>query len=143
MICLTAPTSLTAGSVAQFTVETGKTISDTISAAPTGWAPGDIYKAVLQVTSSTKVNATWSGSTPPTTANLLRYRDDQTIALDDGFTCYLAVDAGTWYAYPTFDGARTGTKQLEWNVTATSAAVNVCAAVQLVSNFDSFTQSSY
>nr|UHS71974.1 MAG: hypothetical protein 3 [Luteoviridae sp.] len=144
MICLTAPTSLTAGSGASFTVETGKTISDTVSAGPTGWENGDVYKAVLQVTSSTKVNAAWSGTgTTPTTANLLRYRDDTTISLDDGFTVYFAVDAGTWYPYATLDAARNASKLLEWNVTATAASVNVCATVQLVSNFDKFTQSSY
>lgn len=144
MICLTAPTSLTAGSGASFTVETGKTISDTVSSGPTGWENGDVYKAVLQVTSSTKVNAAWSGTgTTPTTANLLRYRDDTTISLDDGFTIYFAVDSGTWYPYATLDAARNASKLLEWNVTATAASVNVCATVQLVSNFDKFTQSSY
>ncbi len=143
-ICLTTPTSLTDGNAASFTVETGKTIENSTSTAPTGTAAGDIYKGVFQITSSTKVNSAWSGTgTTPTTANLLQYRDDTAITLDDGFTCYFAVDNGTWYAYQTLDGARNASKALEWNVTATSAAVNICCAVQLVSNIDSFTQSSY
>lgn len=138
--------NLTDGSAITWSVSSSfKTIANTNSVVPTGWAIGDIYKVVLQITASTQVNSSWAGvGTTPTTANLLQYSDDSAITVDDGFTCYLLATtsiAGVLYA--TLEQAVTGTKPLEANVTATSAVVAVCAELQFVRSVDGLTQSSY
>jgi hypothetical protein len=143
-ICLTAPSSLTAGSSSTFVVTTGKNIANATSAAPTGQVDGDIYKVVFQITASTLVNAAWSGTgTTPTVANLLRYADDKTLSLDDGFTCYALPIGVNWLLYPNIEGAITNSRSLEWGVTDTVNVVNICAEIQLVRNVDDFQQSSY
>lgn len=120
-------------------ITSGKTIANQNSANPTGVSNGDIYKVVLQVTASTQVNAAW---TNVNTTNLLRYADNTTITVDDGFTCYARVDNGVWNFFPTFSNATTGTYALEWGVTAT-VTINLCWEAMLVANIDTFTQSAY
>lgn len=117
----------------------GKTIANVTSAVPTGAAAGDIYKTVLQITASTQVNAAW---TNVTTANLMRYADNTTIALDDGFTCYVRYDGSSFTFYSTLENAVTQTQPLEVGVTAT-ISYNLCGELQLVRNVDALTQSSY
>jgi len=121
------------------TFTSGKTIANATSVLPSGGAAGDVYKAIFQITASTQVNAAW---TNVTTANLLRYNDDTTIAVDDGFTCYGIYDGSSFTFYPTLENAVTKTQPLELGVTAT-ITYNLCAEVQLVRNVDSLTQSSY
>lgn len=149
-VCFTAPTTTTLGSAASFTITSGKNIANATSAPPTGYLAGDIYKAVLQITASTQVNAAWAGTGSPTVANLLTYADGTAITLDDGFTCYvLSSDGTTFTLFPSLESAvanqEVNTAQsLEWGVTITSlGVVNVCAELQLVRNIDSYTQSSY
>ncbi len=117
----------------------GKTIANTTSALPTGGAAGDVYKVIFQVTSSTLVNAAWTNTT---TANLIRYGDDTTTTIDDGFTCYAKYDGSSFTFYPTLSNAVTGTIPLEYGVGAT-ITFNLCVEVQLVYNIDTFTQSAY
>ncbi len=143
-ICFSvSATAKTAGNNFTFaTVNTGKTIANLTSAAPTGLETGDIYKCILQVTASTQVNAAW---TNVTTANLLRYADDKTVTVDDGFTCYVKYDSSQgspWQFYATVDAAAVGFPNMEWGVTAT-VSLDLCAELQLVRNIDAFTQSSY
>jgi len=121
------------------TTNTGKTIANATSTDPTGITEGDIYKVIFQITASQQVNATWTNCT---VNNLLRYNDDVTIALDDGFTCYATIRSGDFYFYATLEGAVTGTNILEYGVTAT-VTYNLCAELQLVRNIDSLTQASY
>lgn len=146
-VCLAyAPGTWTAGNSAAFTdITTGKTIANTTSAAPSGLVTGDIFKVVLQITASTLVNAAWSGTPTPTTANLLRYSDDSAITLDDGFTCYMVYNtaSGPFILYATLEGAITGTKPLEYATSEVTPSINICAEIQLVRNIDGFTQSSY
>jgi hypothetical protein len=144
-VCFTNTTTTTLGSQVNWIVTSGKTIANTTSVAPTGAQDGDIYKCRLQVTASTLVNAAWGGTPAATTANLLRYADDRTLALDDGFTCYaLVTSAGTqWNLFPTLESACIATRGLEAGVASTSPTVNLCAEIQLVRNIDDFTQSSY
>lgn len=122
-------------------ITSSKTIANATSAAPSGLAAGDIYKAIVQVTASQQVNATW---TNVTTSNLWRYSDNATIALDDGFTCYLKYDGATttWVAYATLENAVTGTLPIEYGVAAT-ITYSLCMELQLVRNLDALTQSSY
>jgi hypothetical protein len=118
---------------------TGKTVANATSALPTGAAKGDVYKVILQITASTQVNAAWTNTT---TANLMRYSDDLTIALDDGFTCYAYYDGTSFTLYPTLENSVTRTLPIEVGVTAT-ISYNLCAELQLVRNVDTFTQSAY
>lgn len=140
-ICFTvSAVATTAGDTLKFsTVNSGKTIANTTSAAPTGVAVGDLYKARLQVTASTAVNAAWTNAT---TANLVRYNDNTTVTVDDGFTCYIVYDGTDYLFYQTFEYAVASGIRMEFGVTAT-ITVNLCAEMQLVRNIDSFTQSSY
>jgi hypothetical protein len=144
-VCMDPGSALTTGSVPTFTLVQGKTVANVTSTVPTGWTTGDIYKVVLQITASQQVNATWAGvGTTPTTANLLRYEDNTTITVDDGFTCYLlATSTTSGILYATLEGAVTGTKPLEAGVTSTSTVVGICAEIQLVRNVDALTQSAY
>lgn len=135
--------SATQGTAAGFTITGGKTISGASSAAPTGATLGDIYKAVVQLTASTVsgVNAAW---TTVTAADLLQYKDDTAITLDDGHTFYVAMTgAATWKFYPTIDDARTDSYALEWGRAMTGCVANLCATISLVTNLDDFQQSSY
>jgi hypothetical protein len=141
-LCATvSAVATTAGDSFELTnLNTGKTIANTTATYPTGMVAGDIYKVVLQVTASTQVNAAW---TNVTTANLIRYSDDTTVTIDDGFTCYaLAISATAMRFYPTLENAVSGTKILEFGVTAT-ITFNLCFEAQLVRNVDALTQSSY
>jgi hypothetical protein len=145
-VCFTYSTGWSAGATAQFdSVTTGKTITNVTSQPPTGVASGDIYKAVFQITSSTLVNAAWTGTPTPTVSNLLRYADNLAITLDDGFTCYVLYDAtsGNWVPYATLEGAVCGIKALEFATTEVLPTINICAELQLVRNVDTFTQSAY
>lgn len=151
-VCFTiADATTTVGGPAKTIITSGKSIANTTSALPNGYARGDIYKAVLQITASTQVNAAWSASsgTQPTTANLLQYSDDSTFTVDDGYTCYMWTADGTnWFmnttieaAVTSFDGSSGNT--LEYGFTSVTPVVNICAELQLVRNVDSLTQSSY
>ena len=146
-VCLDPGSSLTDGTAPAWALNTGtfKTIANVVTAVPTGYTVGDIYKVILQVTASTQVNSAWSGTgTTPTTANLLQYADDTAITIDDGFTCYGRASSSTsMVLYSTLEQAVVGSSPLEANVTATSVAVALCAEIQLVRNIDSLTQSSY
>lgn len=141
-VCFTQTSAITAGNDASFTViNTGKTVANVTSAAPTGATSGDIYKAVLQLTASTQVNAAW---TVATAATLLRYDEDTTIALDDGFTCYVSYESGTgkWQFFATIEAACANFPTMEYGYTGTGT-INLCAELQLVRNNTVFTQSSY
>jgi hypothetical protein len=151
-VCFTWPATLTAGNIVSAAINSGKNIANVTSAAPTGYTAGDVYKVVFQITSSTQVNAAWSGTgTTPTTANLITYADGTAITLDDGFTCYASSIDGTNFNFsPTLEGIIVAGSEgvttgplLEYGITNTVNVVNVCAEMQLVRNFDSFTQSSY
>lgn len=117
----------------------GKTIGNSVSTLPTGAVAGDIYKVILQVTASTQVNAAW---TNVTTANLMRYSDNTTITVDDGFTLYARYDGSSFTLYVSLENAVTQTQPLEVGVTAT-ITYNLCAELQLIRNVDTLTQSSY
>lgn len=145
-VALDPGSSITAGTAHTFDVTNSfKNIANTNSVVPNGYNTGDIYKVVLQVTASQQVNATWAGAgTTPTTSNLLRYADDTSIILDDGFTCYLlAVNTTRGQLYATLEQAVTGTKPLESNVTSTSVVVGLCAEIQFVRSVDALIQSAY
>nr|UHS71990.1 MAG: hypothetical protein 3 [Luteoviridae sp.] len=149
-VCFTFSGTTTAGNSAGATITTGKTIANATSALPTGYTAGDIYKCVFQITASTQVNAAWSGTPTPTTANLLQYADGTALALDDGFTCYTASNDGTTFFFsPTLENIvaqqeSLSTGSLEYQTTFTvSLTANVCAELQLVRNIDSMTQSAY
>lgn len=146
-VCLDPGSTLTDGTAISWNLTTGgfKTIANVAPAVPTGFAVGDIYKVVLQVTASTQVNAAWSGTgTTPTTANLLQYGDDTAITLDDGFTCYARATSTTAVSlYSTVENAVSNTNSIEANVTATSCAVGLCAEMHFVRSVDGLTQSSY
>lgn len=145
-VTLDPGSTLTDGTAITWALNTAfKTIANVNSAVPTGFTIGDIYKVVLQVTSSQLVNSTWAGvGTTPTTSNLLQYADDTAISLDDGFTCYgLATSSTAVVLYTTVENAITKTSPLEANVTATSVVVALCAEMQFVRSVDALTQSSY
>ncbi len=146
-VALDPGSSITQGTAITFTLNTSafKNIANAVTAVPTGYTTGDIYKVVLQVTASQQVNTTWAGTgTTPTTSNLLRYADDTAITLDDGFTCYLLATTSTQgQLYATLEQAVTGTKPFESNVTAGSVVVGLCAEMQFVRSVDALTQSSY
>jgi len=144
-ICLTNTSTTTLGGSISFQTTVGKNIANVTSAMPTGCIEGDIYKVVFQITASTAVNAAWSGTPAPTTTNLLRYAEDRTLTLDDGFTCYALVlnSANVVNLYPTLEDAITTSRAIESGVASTSPTVNICAEIQLVRNVTDFTQSSY
>lgn len=144
-VCLTSTGSTTQGTNVGWSVTSGKTIANVTSAAPTGQTAGDVYKAVLQITASTQVNAAWTGTPTVTTANLFQFGDDSTVTVDDGFTCYARWAAGgnVYILYATLEGAVTDTFRLEAGVTSVTPTVNLCAELQLVRNISSLTQSSY
>jgi len=145
-VCFTSPSTLTAGSTINWTITTGKNVANSTSVAPTGVTSGDIYKVVLQVTSSTLVNSAWSGSVTPTTSNLLQYgTSNLAITIDDGFTLYCStLDGGTnWRWYNDIEAAITNQDQMEAQTSITTAVVNICAEMQLVRNITSLAQSAY
>ncbi len=117
----------------------GKNIANATSALPTGATAGDIYKAVLQVTASTLVNAAW---TNVTTSNIMKYGDGTTMTIDDGYTVYILYDGTNWLFYSTIESAVTKGQYITWGVTNT-ITLNLCAELQLVRNVDSLTQSAY
>lgn len=144
-VTLTSTASLTAGSSFAWSLAVGKTIANVTSAVPTGAVGGDIYKVVLAVTSSTLVNAAWTGTPTITTANMLQYADDSTLVLDDGFTCYARYSSSSSQVtlYAILEDAVTDTLRLEAQTTSTTPTINLCAEFQLVRNISSLTQSSY
>lgn len=122
------------------TVISGNSVSGTAASAPSGAARGDIYKLVIQATASQSVN-TWSGA--GTLSNLFQYADGTNITLDDGLTFYVVNYDGTNYRwYATYDNARVRGEEMNFQTTLT-ASVYLCCAISLVSNVDSFQQSSY
>lgn len=142
-VCLnTNGSNLTAGTAFSWNLTTGKTIANATSAVPTGTVSGDIFKVVLQITSSTLVNAAWTGTPAMTTANLLQYGDDTLISLDDGFTCYGRYGTSL-LLYGTLEEAITDTIRIEAQTTSVTPTVNICAELQFVRNISSLTQSSY
>lgn len=142
--CITS-TSFTAGSAATWVLNSGDTIANVVSTAPTGAAVGDIYKCVMQVTASQLVNPAWTGTTAPTTANIFQYGDDQVITIDDGFTFYGRLSSTTnLVLHATLEGAVTATAALEAQTSfGGTQRVDICIEMQLVRNIDSLTQSSY
>ncbi len=145
-ICLTRTTAVTAGNAVLWdSNSTGKNISNVVSSMPTGDSQGDVYKVIVQATASQQVNATWTGTPTPTLANLFRYADDLSIALDDGFTCYLVYNTlgATGRLYATLENAITNTFPLEFATSYTTPTINLCCEIQLVRNFDALTQSAY
>jgi hypothetical protein len=118
---------------------TSKTIANTTSALISGATAGDVYKIHFQVTASQQVNAAW---TNVTTANLIRYSDNITTTIDDGFTCYGRYDGSTITCYATLEQCVAANSYLEYGVTAT-ITYNLCVEMQLVRNVDTLTQSSY
>jgi hypothetical protein len=144
-ICLDLTTNTTAGTPYAFGWSAGKTIANTTSAAPTGAIPGDVYKCRLAVTASQQVNAAWTGTPTPTTANMFRYgNSDRNLTIDDGSTFYLAVAAtNSVYLYATLESAVVGKDEIEIQTSFTAAVLKLCAEVQLVRNVTDLTQSSY
>ncbi len=144
-VCFTSTASITSVCTVQFNnVTTGKTIANIVSTVPTGALPGDIYKAVLQVTASQLVNAVWTGTPPITSANMLQYGDATvSIVIDDGTTFFSRYDGSNWFLYSTLENAVTDTYRIRWQTTSTTPTINLCAEVQLVRNIESFTQSAY
>jgi len=151
-VSLAPEAATTQGNPAKWTIATGKNIANVTSTVPTGYVAGDIYKCIFQVTSSQQSNAAWSAATGtvPSAANYLQYADGTTIALDDGFTCYLTSgDFGvTWIAAPTLEIAcnvldNTAANTLEYGFTGGTVVAFLNAELQLVRNVNSQTQSSY
>lgn len=142
--CITA-TSFTAGSAPTWVITSGKNIANATSTAPTGNALGDVYKIVFQVTASQQVNPTWTGTTTPTTANMLQYADDLAITIDDGFTCYGTVNgATTLELYGTLENAVNRAQKIEAQTSFSGTQrVDICIEMQLVRNIDALTQASY
>lgn len=145
LICLSqTSTTTTANSAAAWVWNSLKTVANITSAPPTGAIPGDIYKCVLQITSSQIVN-TWAGSVTPTVSNMLQYgASNRLLTLDDGFTVYLGYNVSASLAmYPTLEAAVTNTDTIEWQQTLTAVSFGLCASIQLVRNTTDLTQSSY
>ena len=143
-VCFNNATNSTSGSVATWQWNNGKAITNATSIPPTGNTAGDIYKVVLQVTSSQLVNVAWSGTVTPTVSNMLQYGGtNRALTIDDGTTFYCALFASSLAFYPTLEAAVTGTDAIEWQTTSTSTIINLCAEVQLVRNVTDLTQSAY
>jgi hypothetical protein len=144
--CLDPGSALVINTQVVFGLTTGgfRTVANLAPTVPTGYTLGDIYKVILQVTASQLVNPTWSGTTPPTVTNYLRYSDDTAITLDDGFTCYARATSSTQLVlYPTVENAVTNTSPIEAGVSATSVAAALCAEMHFIRSVDGLTQSSY
>jgi hypothetical protein len=142
--CITA-TSFTAGSAATWSLTSGDTTANVVSTVPNGYALGDIYKVVFQVTASQLTNPTWTGTTAPTVSNMLQYTDNKTITIDDGFTCYGRANATTTIAlYSTLEAAVTNAGEIEAQTSfGGTQRVDICVEMQLVRNIDDLTQASY
>jgi len=139
-----------AGSAWTFTLTGAKNIANVTSALPNGYAPGDIYKAVLQVSASVPVNGAWSGTPTPTTSNMLQYSDGTALTIDDGTTLFISSNDGTnFYAFPTLEQAAVNISEsptsgsIEYQTATTTFSVSICMEIQLVRNINSFTQSAY
>jgi len=149
MVCLTAVAgATTAANSAVFALSglSGRNIAGALSTNPTGFMIGDVYKLVLQATNSVAAgNAALSGTPTPTLSNILQHADGTAITMDDGDTYYiLAVTSTNFRIYGTADAARTAANPLEWQTSFNAGhAINLCAAVELVTNVDDFQQSSY
>ncbi len=146
MICLTnVGTTTTANTVAQWNVLTGKTVANITSTYPQGAIPGDVYKLRLQISSSQLVNATWTASTAPTTANMLQYAvQNRPFTLDDGITLYATYqNSAAWFLFATLEEAVNSVNGIEWQASWTATTINICAEAQLVRNVTDLTQSSY
>ncbi len=141
----TSAASITPGLTVGWNWSTGKNIANVNSVPPQGAIPGDIYKCVLQVTASQQVNAAWSGTPTPTTANMFRYgTSDRALTIDDGTTVFISFrDASVLTMYSTLEGAVTNTDPIEWATSISNLTVNLCAELQLVRNITDLTQSSY
>lgn len=136
--------TLTQGSAVAFLLNSGNNISGTLSQLPNGYIAGDIYKVRLQVTASTQVNSTWTGTPTPNPGNLFRHgQSDRTVSLEDGATFYMLANTSNVQLHSTLEGAVTSTDPIEWANNFTTAVINICAEVQLVRNVTTFTQSSY
>jgi hypothetical protein len=133
-----------AGVQASWITTAGNTIAGAVSTIPNGAITGDVYKCILQVTSSQLANAAWTGTSTPTTANMLQFGDDKAILFDDGFTVFVTYNhTGSWNWYTTLENAVTGARSIEWQTTQAAFAVNITAELQLVRNYDELTQSAY
>lgn len=149
--CLTSPaTAPAAGNAWSFTINTGKCVDATTAVVPTGFINGDVYKCILQVTSSTLsgLNAAWNGSVVPTTANIMRWGDSNTdFTIDDGNTFYAKwSSSSTVKLFPTMEEAVTETGAIEITNTlagATSVNLNICCVLMLVRNVNDYTQNKY
>lgn len=136
--------ALSAGNAPFWNPFLGNNISNVVSTMPNGAIPGDIYKIVLQVTSSQLVNPIWAGSVVPTASNMLRYgNSDRALVIDDGTTLYALYNSGFIRLYPNLEAAVTTTDNIEFAQTGTGFLINICCEMQLVRNVTDFTQSSY
>lgn len=136
--------TLPLGTATAFLLNAGNNISNTLSQLPNGYVAGDIYKLRMQITASTQVNPTWTGTPTPNPGNLLRHgQSDRALTIDDGTTLYLLANTSTVQLFSTLEGAVTATDPIEWANNFTSAVINICAEIQLVRNVTTFTQSSY
>nr|UHS71996.1 MAG: hypothetical protein 3 [Luteoviridae sp.] len=144
-VCLTATMATTAGVALPWTITSGKNIANITSALPQGATPGDVYKAVLQITASTQVNPAWSATPTPTVSNILQYNaTNRAVTLDDGFTVYLVYQTSTqFYMFVTPEEAVTMSGALEAQTSWASGTINICAEIQLLRNINELNQSSY
>jgi len=135
---------VSAGTQANFLLNSGNTISGSVSQLPNGYTSGDIYKVRLQVTASQQVNVPWAGTPTPTASTLFRHgQSDRQFTIDDGTTLYLLANNSNVQLHSTLEGAVTNTDNVEFNVAFSSLVLNICAEIQLVRNVTTFTQSSY
>jgi len=144
--CFTITVGNTLGAPVYGSLTSGKTIANVTSTVPNGTIAGDIFKVRLAPTASTQVNAAWSGSPTPTTANLFRFGiTNRALTIDDGTTLYLATGSysGIWQLYPTLEAAVTDTDPIEMATSFTPISVNLCLEMQLVRNTTDLTQASY
>lgn len=137
--------AVTAGTtVATLNTSSGNAVTGATTVYPSGYASGDIYRIICDVSNSTITNAAW---TNVTAANLLRYElgpttADVGVTVDDGFTCYGVADGASMTLFPTLTNALSGTKAFTFGVTAT-ITFNLNVMISLVAQLNSQAQSSY
>lgn len=127
----------------------GNNLSNAVATTPTGQLNGDVYKASFCVTSSLAIN-TFTNVTPQTL--LVSSSDiDTAIIVDDGFTCYVAVadvtvgsgTTSTYALYPTLEAALLRTGSYKYGGTATVTFAMIMNVELVISNANTFSQSSY
>lgn len=125
------------------TVLTGTKLDGTTATIPSSFTPGDIYKAILNISAATLVNVNAS--------NLLQYQTytgstfvSTAVTVADGFTMYGVYYTGNailWY--PTYDEAAAQSASVNYNfgVTAT-VTINIPVYVSLVGSVANLVQSN-